>query len=120
ENQPEELHFAKLAEKYIGRSFYSTNSEYKMSLEELDNAKGFINDRFFFVNIDEKNITLDGLLQKARELVLRKGINGFLIDPWNYVEHKIPFGYTETQYISEALTKVSRFAKLNNVHIIII
>lgn len=120
ENQPEELHFAKLSEKYIGRSFYSTNPDYKMSLEELDNAKGFINDRFFFVNIDEKNITLDGLLQKARELVLRKGINGFLIDPWNYVEHKIPFGYTETQYISEALTKVSRFAKLNNVHIIII
>lgn len=120
ENQPEELHFAKLAEKYIGKSFYSTNSDYKMDYEELYKAKEFLNERAFFVNIDERNITLDGLLQKARELVLRKGINGFLIDPWNYVEHKIPFGYTETQYISEALTKISRFAKVNNVHILVI
>lgn len=118
ENQPEELHFAKLAEKYIGRSFHAFNAEYKMNHQELNDAKYFINDHFYFVNIDEKNITLDGLLSKARELVLRKGINGFLIDPWNYIEHKIPFGYTETQYISEALTKISRFAKVNNMHII--
>ncbi len=120
ENQPEELHFAKLAEKFIGKSFHAYNPEYKMDLECLANAKKFINDKFFFVNIDEKNITLDGLLTKARELVLRKGINGFLIDPWNYVEHKIPQGYSETQYISEALTKMSRFSKVNNVHTIIV
>jgi twinkle protein len=120
ENQPEELHFAKLSEKLIGKSFYSNNHEYKMNLDELSNAKNFINEHFFFVNIDEKNISLDGLLAKGRELVLRKGINGFLIDPWNYVEHKITQGYTETQYISEALTKVSRFCKLNNVHCLII
>lgn len=118
ENQPEELHFAKLAEKYVGKQFYNPSGEYKMDWEELHKAKQFINDRFYFVNIDEKNITLDGLLEKARELVLRKGVNGFLIDPWNYVEHKIPFGYTETQYISEALTKISRFTKVNNIHII--
>lgn len=118
ENQPEELHFAKLAEKYVGKSFHAFNTEYKMNPEELNNAKYFINDHFYFVNIDERNITLDGLLSKARELVLRKGINGFLLDPWNYIEHKIPFGYTETQYISEALTKISRFAKVNNIQFI--
>jgi twinkle protein len=120
ENQPEELHFAKLSEKYIGKSFYSSNAEYKMDVDQLHKAKVFINERIFFVNIDEKNITLDGLLSKARELVLRRGINAFLIDPWNYIEHKIPPGYTETQYISESLTKLSRFAKLNNIHIIVV
>jgi twinkle protein len=120
ENQPEELHFAKLSEKYIGKSFYSTNSEYKMDTEELYKSKVFVNDHFFFVNINEINVTLDGLLAKARELILRKGINGFLIDPWNYIEHKIPHGYTETQYISEALTKISRFCKVNNIHIIVV
>jgi twinkle protein len=120
ENQPEELHFAKLSEKYIGKSFYSTNSEYKMDHEELHKSKVFVNDHFFFVNINEINVTLDGLLAKARELILRKGINGFLIDPWNYIEHKIPHGYTETQYISEALTKISRFCKVNNIHIIVV
>jgi twinkle protein len=120
ENQPEELHFAKLAEKFIGKSFYSTNGEYKMNTDDLHRAKNFVNDHFYFVNIDEKNVTLEGLLSKGRELVVRKGINGFLIDPWNYIEHKIPFGYTETQYVSEALTKISRFSKLNNIHCIVV
>jgi twinkle protein len=120
ENQPEEIHFAKLSEKYIGKSFHAFNDEYKMTLDDLQNAKSFINERFFFINIDEKNITLDGLLDKGRELILKKGVNGFLIDPWNYIEHKIPKGNSETQYISEALTKISRFAKVNKVHMIVV
>jgi twinkle protein len=120
ENQPEELHFSKLAEKYIGKPFYVFNQELKMNPEELYRAKVFVNERFFFLNIDDKNVTLDGLLSKGRELILRKGINGMLIDPWNYIEHKIPSGYTETQYISEALTRISRFAKVNNIHVIVV
>lgn len=120
ENQPVELHFAKLAEKYIGRSFYTHNPYYKMSITELDRAKNFINENFFFVKIEEQNICLDALIEKMVELVKRKGINAYLIDPWNYIEHKIPSGYTETQYISEALTKICRAAKLNNVHIFIV
>lgn len=120
ENQPIELHFAKLSEKYIGRSFYSTNLIYKMTADELEKAKYFINENFFFVKIEEQNICLDALLEKMMELVKRKGINAYLIDPWNYIEHKIPSGYTETQYISEALTKVCRAAKLHNVHIFVV
>lgn len=120
ENQPAELHVAKLAEKYIGKSFYGSNEDYRMTPDELGKAKYFINEHFYFVNIEENNLTLDALLQKLKELVTRKGINGFLMDPWNYVEHKIPTGYTETQYISEALTKVCRAAKVLNVHIFLV
>lgn len=120
ENQPEELHFTKLSEKFFGKSFYSTNQDYRMTPEELYQCKVFVNDHFFFINIEDANISLDGLLQKGKELVRRKGINGFMIDPWNYIEHKIPSGYTETQYISEALTKIARFTKMHNIHIIIV
>lgn len=120
ENQPEEYHFIKLAEKLKGKSFHSDIEQYKMNVDEVGDAAVFINDHFYFVNMEEANISIDGLLDKCKELVLRKGINGFIIDPWNYVEHKIPQGYTETQYISEALTKVSRAAKMNDVHIFVV
>jgi len=53
-------------------------------------------------------------------LVLRKGIKGLLVDPWNYIEHKIPAGYSETQYISEALTEFRTFCLKYGVHGIII
>lgn len=120
ENQPVYLHFSKLAEKYIGQTFYSQFNGSRMSLLDLDRAKEFIGDNFFFVEIGEQNISLEALLEKMIELVKRKGINAYVIDPWNYIEHKIPQGYTETQYISEALTKVCRAAKMYNVHIFVV
>ena len=43
-----------------------------------------------------------------------------MIDPWNYIEHKIPKGYTETQYISESLSEVKAFALKYGIHVIII
>ena len=46
ENQPEYLHFPKLAEKYIGRSFFSHNAYYKMTVDELMKAKHFVNDNY--------------------------------------------------------------------------
>ena len=119
ENQPYYLHIIKLMEKYTEDNFY-TGYTNRMSVQQVYDAKAYINDHFFFVNTTEKNLTVDGLLGKAKELVARKGIKGFLIDPYNYLEHKIPKGYTETQYISEFMSKLSRTAKLLDIHIFLI
>lgn len=120
ENQPEAFHFAKLAEKFIKKSFFSNNDFYKMTVDELMRAKEFINENFFWLELEDDNLIVDGLISKMRELVFRRGINLFIIDPWNYLEHKIPPGKTETQYIGEALTKFCNAAKRLNIHIIIV
>jgi hypothetical protein len=52
--------------------------------------------------------------------VVRKGIRGLLIDPWNYIEHKVPKGYTETQYISECFTEIKTFAIKTGIHVFLI
>jgi twinkle protein len=120
ENQPEQYHFAKLAEKLIGKSFFSHNTYYKMTVDELVQAKYFVNENFFFVEMLEESLSVDGMISKIKELVLRKGINIFVLDPWNYLEHKQKAGQTETQYIGESLTKFCNAAKRLNVHIIIV
>jgi twinkle protein len=84
-----------------------------MVIEHLKN-------NFNFINTNETDISIDGILNKTSELVLRKGIKGLLIDPWNYIEHNIPNGYSETQYISECLTKIKKTALKLGIHIIII
>jgi hypothetical protein len=66
---------------------------------------------------DEIDVTLDGILALARELVLKKGINSVLIDPYNYIESKIPAGKSETLYISDLMSKLVKFAKMYNVHV---
>lgn len=120
ENQPCAIHFAKIAERYHGKKLHCTNRVYQMTGAELAEAKAFVNTNYFFINLNEQTLTLEALLEKATELVLRKGISGFVIDPWNYIEHQIPKGMSETAYISNALSAISMCAKRNNIHIFIV
>lgn len=121
ENSPATFHVTKLMEKIVGKSFaFRQNLEYRISQWEFEQSKQVINDFFYFMNINALDVTLDGILEKALELIKRKGINGLLIDPWNYIEHKIPPGYTETQYISESLTKIKTFALQHQIHIFVV
>jgi len=121
ENTPAALHATKIAEKIAGKSFdFRKNHSDRIAVQDIADIIQFIGSNFSFINTTTANITIDGILEKAGELVSRKGIHGLLIDPWNYIEHTIPFGTTETNYISEALTKIKLAAQRLGIHIIII
>ena len=121
ENQPSSLHVTKLMEKYSGKSFaYRHDATQRMQRGEVDTAMGFISEYFYFININTVEVTLEGILAKAAELVQRKGIKGLLIDPWNYIEYKAQYGQTETMYVSECLTKMKAFASKYGVHVFLI
>jgi len=121
ENQPSAFHVTKLQEKVTGKAFNKRdNPEYRLNEDEFRYSIGIIDEHFSFININKVDVTVDGIIEKARELVHRKGIKGLIIDPWNYIEHKVPPNQTETQYISESLTKFKAFALLSNIHIFIV
>ena len=121
ENQPSSLHATKLMEKAVGKSFAKRVNPYdQMSVDEMDASLKFINNNFYFININKIDVTLNGILEKAKELVMRKGIKGLLIDPWNYIEHKAMAGQTETQYVSDCLTRIKAFAATHGIHVILV
>lgn len=111
ENRPTELHLLKLIEKIIGKSVWKTD---KML---LDKAKDFLTDRVFWIYPNE-GYDLDNILEKVRQAVLRYGINWFVIDPWNKIEHQ--YTQSETKYISECLDKIANFNHKNGTHAFII
>ncbi len=112
ENRPYHIHFWKLAHKLFGKMMKD------FSIQDKDLAKEYLNENYFW--IDEKTPTIDTLLGKARELVKRKGIKQFVFDPWNQIEHCVPNGKTETQYISESLSKIGQFVVENDVHLFLV
>jgi twinkle protein len=114
ENQPLKYHVEKLAEKIVGRPFEKSFTE-RMSFEEMGQALKFINEHFSFMLPDYP--TVDGLLETAQELVLRHGIRGLIIDPWNEINPARDGNVSETDYISQALTKIRTFARRNQVHV---
>jgi twinkle protein len=60
------------------------------------------------------------IIERLEKLVLTRGINGAIIDPWNRLEALRPNGMTETEYVAWALNQFSRFAKRHNVAMFII
>lgn len=120
ENQPVTLHVSKIASCFIGMPFYRANHNNRMTEAQWNYAKYFINEHYWFYNISEVDLTVDGVLEKAAELIMRFGINCLVIDPWNTLDHNIPVGMNETQFISKALTKIGNFAKSYSVHIFLV
>lgn len=120
ENMPEEELFALLAAMFIGKSFHTENDFYKMSDSDFEIAFKFINEHFLFFKFDEADTTVEGICETIKESVKKYGVSGALIDPFNKIEHLIPKGQTETQYISEALDKFTTVTKTHGIHLFLI
>jgi len=116
ENLPLSYHVSKIAEKHSGVPFRE-GFQSRMTLSQVKNTKAWMNEYFSFVLPDEEDMSIKGILELARILVYQKGIRGLVIDPWNELDHSRPDGMSETEYISQSLSKVRRFARLYNCHV---
>lgn len=110
ENHPLELHFSKFAEKMIGKPF---EGNHRLSPIDLQNMIDYHSKNFYFIN-PENDFKLENILDSVRQLVRKRGVNSFVIDAWNKLDHQ--YTVNETKYISEQLDKITRFCELNKVH----
>ncbi|GAB4020245.1 bifunctional DNA primase/helicase [Spirosoma migulaei] len=118
--EPAPIKVIKLAQKYIGLPYYRSDVSAKMNTAQRQAALNFIHDHFFFIDIDTADLTIDGILDKAQEIRIRKGIDTLIIDPYNCIETNRNQWQTETEYVSEVMRKIKRFAKLSDVHVFLV
>lgn len=110
-------HEAKIAEKYLGIPFWDSHSHQGMTLDDIDRASEWAEKHFWFLRAEDESPTIDWLLEKARVAVLRDGVHGLVIDPYNEIEHSRPSNMTETEYVSQILGRVKRFAQNHAIHV---
>lgn len=115
ESYPLAFYYTRLIKRIVGKKFSKKN----ITLEELSEVKEWVKDKYNIIMPDE-GFSLDQILQKAKTLVLRKGIKGLIIDPWNRIETQLPANYNEGKFISEQLLKIIKFARANQVHIFLV
>jgi twinkle protein len=114
ENQPE-IHISRLMEIYTRKRFFDGKD--RMTQAEKDDAFKWVNDHFLFIDSNgEEASTLESVLERARVAVKRIGIRGLVIDPYNYLDLNRET-FTETEAISNMLTKVQKFCKAHDVHV---
>jgi len=108
ESFPYEGHIKRIANKL---------NETNCTSDQLNQTKDFIQDHFYWVKIDLENLTLKGILNAFKELVFQKGINVFVIDPWNMLDHS---AQRDHSYIGRALSEITQFCQQTNTHLFLV
>lgn len=90
-----------------------------------DGADSFIERNFVFIDNDpngedEDDITLEWIIERARDAVMRYGIRVLLIDPWNEIEHARRRDETTHEYIGRAIRALKRFGRQFEVAVIVL
>lgn len=113
-------HLADLAETYQQKPF-SDGPSPRMSREEAIEAFEWISDSMVVIEpLEDALPTVDWIIERAKAAVLRRGIRGLVIDPWNEIEASRPRTVTETEFISAALSKLKRFARMYGVAVFVV
>ncbi len=112
-------HIADLCEIWAGYPFHEGPTP-RMTTAELSAAMAWINDRFVFINSKDDTPSIEWILERAKAAVIRHGIRHLVIDPYNEVEASRPAKLTETEFISQFISKCKRFAAHHDVTVWII
>jgi twinkle protein len=87
---------------------------------DLALGKAFIAEHFPLIRANDESPTLDWLFEKMRAVVVRYGVRIIVADPYNELEHRRPAGMTETEYISDMLGRMRRFADAHTCQVILV
>jgi twinkle protein len=109
ENKPTRLHFSKIARKIIGKSWDGAN---RMSPLDVNAVKKYLDKKIWFIK-PEKDFTLKSILDHAKRTKQMYGLDYFVIDAWNKLEHK---NDGSTNAIGKDLDELATFCEVNNVH----
>lgn len=111
ENEPR-LHITKLISKYLEKNF----SGNKLTPEELEDAKRFVQSHFSFVHQSDGDLsTVESIIERLKVAVKRHGVRGAVIDPYNYIVRE--GDGSETEWISIMLSRIRAFAQAYDLHI---
>ena len=111
---PPEVHIAKLAGIYAGKPFFDGPTP-RMSVAARDEALTWVREHFFFLHQSDGTLaTLDDIVDLARTSIMRYGIQGLVIDPYNFIDRGGES--SETDWVSDALTKLKVLSMGHDIH----
>lgn len=115
ENEPR-IHIAKLISKYLKLPFFDGKTP-RMTKEEMEGGKQFVQSNFSFLyQADGTLSSVDSIIERLKIAVLRHGVRGAVIDPYNYIQRDRG-DVSETEWVSDVLTRLRVFAQAHGIHL---
>lgn len=84
--------------------------------DRVEDGIGWLAKRFAWLD-DQADATLDSIVSRARLEDDRRGLDGLVIDPWNWVEAGRPQWVTATEWIGQCLNELVRLAQERDLHV---
>jgi len=84
-------------------------------LQHVDLDWDWLEQHFTSIGSTFQELDVDTLLEAAQYVASTKGLDGLLIDPYNYIERLSM--ESETDFVSTMLTKLKHFAQRNMCHV---
>ena len=105
------------------REHYCKAEMRHMTLDQKRDADAWIEEMFVFIDQDPReeteDATIDWLIEKAGDAVVRYGVEWFLLDPYNQVENKRRAGESEPDYQGRVIRNLKRFARSYDCGVIV-
>lgn len=111
ESYPTAAYYSRLIKRLVGKKFSKNHISEDLLLE----CREWLKNKYHLI-APPAGYDLEEILERARLLVLKKGIKGLIIDPWNRIESNMPNGYNPIKWVQERLDKIIRFNQQNGVH----
>tara|TARA_R110000803_G_scaffold5445_1_gene17903 strand:- start:1646 stop:3436 length:1791 start_codon:yes stop_codon:yes gene_type:complete len=116
ENKPNKFHSSKLLKKISGST---PRSKADLERPKVKRAKEFINNHFYHIEFND-GYDLEKVLKKFEELVKRKGVRFFVIDPYNKIRLKSSLNKNINDYTNDYLNLIDNFVKKFDCHITLV
>ena len=104
-----------------GKSFFQSQYTSRITREEIEKLMPFMNEHFKYYRLHDNDLTIEGILEKAKGMVKRFGINIMVIDNMSTVEKSMS-NQADTRHhqIKNMMNDVSRFARNYGVHVFLV
>jgi twinkle protein len=107
-------HIRRIVEKIIKKPFDTGLSE-RMSKDELYKGLKILNENFFFMENKDNIPSIDWILSKAKQSVLKFGVKGIIIDPYNEINSTREGNKREDEHIRDIISSCKKFCRTHEI-----
>ena len=96
-------HIRRLVEKVAERPF-DPGPNPRMTEDQLNKAMDFLNNKIHFIEAEERVPDIDWILDCIKGTVLRYGVRGAIIDPYNEISSRRDVGKREDEHVRDLIS----------------
>jgi twinkle protein len=104
------MHIRRMVQMYCQKAFDEGFGN-RMSRAELVQAMSFIDKHFFFIESKDAVPDIDMIIDVSKSSVMKHGVRGIIIDPFNEVSAKRAGNQREDEHIRDFISKCKQFAR---------